>query len=151
MIRVDQLRKECGHGAQRAVVLDGLDLSIEAREISAVVGPSGAGKSTLAQCVSLLERPTSGSFIVNGDVLSSSASVNCGSPVDASGPSSSRTGCSVGGRQRTSPSSDGAFVVELMRVLPSAGSGNGEEQARKALVSGAFFVATRSSARLYPV
>jgi len=70
MIRVDQLRKEFGHGAQRAVVLDGLDLSIEAREISAVVGPSGAGKSTLAQCVSLLERPTSGSVIVNGDVLS---------------------------------------------------------------------------------
>ncbi|MEO6534243.1 MAG: ATP-binding cassette domain-containing protein [Pseudolysinimonas sp.] len=70
MIRVDQLRKEFGHGAQRAVVLDGLDLTIEAREISAVVGPSGAGKSTLAQCVSLLERPTSGSVIVNGEVLS---------------------------------------------------------------------------------
>lgn len=70
MIRVDQLRKEFGHGDQRAVVLDGLDLSIEAREISAVVGPSGAGKSTLAQCVSLLERPTSGSVIVNGEVLS---------------------------------------------------------------------------------
>lgn len=70
MIRVDQLRKEFGHGVQRAVVLDGLDLSIDAREISAVVGPSGAGKSTLAQCVSLLERPTSGSVIVNGHALS---------------------------------------------------------------------------------
>lgn len=70
MIRVDQLRKEFGHGDHRAVVLDGLDLAIEAREISAVVGPSGAGKSTLAQCVSLLERPTSGSVVVNGDVLS---------------------------------------------------------------------------------
>lgn len=70
MIRVDQLRKEFGHGTHRTVVLDGLDLSIERREISAVVGPSGAGKSTLAQCVSLLERPTSGSVVVNGDVLS---------------------------------------------------------------------------------
>ena len=70
MIRVEQLRKEFGHGASRTVVLDGLELSIEAREISAVVGPSGAGKSTLAQCVSLLERPTSGSVIVNGEVLS---------------------------------------------------------------------------------
>jgi len=70
MIRVDKLRKEFGHGADRTVVLDSLDLSIEAREISAVVGPSGAGKSTLAQCVSLLERPTSGTVTVNGDVLS---------------------------------------------------------------------------------
>lgn len=70
MIRVDKLRKEFGQGASRAVVLDGLDLSIDTREISAVVGPSGAGKSTLAQCVSLLERPTSGSVIVNGEVLS---------------------------------------------------------------------------------
>ena len=70
MIHVDQLRKEFGHGTQRAVVLDGLDLSIQTSEISAVVGPSGAGKSTLAACVSLLERPTSGSVIVNGDVLS---------------------------------------------------------------------------------
>ncbi len=70
MIRVDQLRKEFGHGTDRTVVLDGLDLSIETREISAVVGPSGVGKSTLAQCVSLLERPTSGSVSVNGEVLS---------------------------------------------------------------------------------
>lgn len=70
MIRVDQLRKEFGHGSDRTVVLDGLDLSVETREITAVVGPSGAGKSTLAQCVSLLERPTSGSVVVNGEVLS---------------------------------------------------------------------------------
>ncbi|WP_010202193.1 methionine ABC transporter ATP-binding protein [Salinibacterium sp. PAMC 21357] len=70
MIRVDKLRKEFGHGFERAVVLDGLDLNVETREISAVVGPSGAGKSTLAQCVTLLERPTSGSVIVNGESLS---------------------------------------------------------------------------------
>lgn len=70
MIRVDQLRKEFGHGSDRAVVLDGLNLSVETREITAVVGPSGAGKTTLAQCVSLLERPTSGSVVVNGEALS---------------------------------------------------------------------------------
>ncbi len=70
MIRIEQLTKVFGHGAQDILVLDRLDFSIEAREIFAVVGPSGAGKSTLAQCVSLLERPTSGSVVVNGENLS---------------------------------------------------------------------------------
>jgi ABC-type methionine transport system ATPase subunit len=70
MIRIEQLTKVFGHGAEAALVLDRLDFSVEAREIFAVVGPSGAGKSTLAQCVSLLERPTSGSVVVNGENLS---------------------------------------------------------------------------------
>ena len=70
MIRIEQLTKVFRHGAQETLVLDRLDFSVEAREIFAVVGPSGAGKSTLAQCVSLLERPTSGSVVVNGENLS---------------------------------------------------------------------------------
>ena len=70
MISLEQLTKVYGHGAQRTVVLDRLDFSVDAGEIFAVVGPSGAGKSTLAQCVNLLERPTSGSVLVNGENLS---------------------------------------------------------------------------------
>lgn len=70
MIEIDKLTKVFGTGPDRTVVLDNLDFSVAAREIYAVVGPSGAGKSTLAQCVNLLERPTSGSVIVNGDNLS---------------------------------------------------------------------------------
>ena len=70
MIRIEQLTKVFGHGAEQSLVLDRLDFSVEAGEIFAVVGPSGAGKTTLAQCVSLLERPTSGSVVVNGDTLS---------------------------------------------------------------------------------
>lgn len=70
MISLEQLTKVYGHGEQRAVVLDRLDFSVDAGEIFAVVGPSGAGKSTLAQCVNLLERPTSGSVLVNGENLS---------------------------------------------------------------------------------
>jgi D-methionine transport system ATP-binding protein len=70
MIQIEQLTKVFGHGAHEALVLDRLDFSVDAREIFAVVGPSGAGKSTLAQCVSLLERPTSGSVVVNGENLS---------------------------------------------------------------------------------
>jgi D-methionine transport system ATP-binding protein len=70
MISIERLTKVYGHGDSATVVLDDLDFSVDAGEIFAVVGPSGAGKSTLAQCVNLLERPTSGSVIVNGENLS---------------------------------------------------------------------------------
>src|ERR1700712_2745783 len=70
MISIEALTKTYGHGAGETVVLDHLDLTVNTGEIFAVVGPSGAGKSTLAQCVNLLERPTSGTVRVNGEELS---------------------------------------------------------------------------------
>jgi D-methionine transport system ATP-binding protein len=70
MISIEGLTKVYGSGHSATVVLDGLDFRVEAGEIFAVVGPSGAGKSTLAQCVNLLERPTAGSVVVNGENLS---------------------------------------------------------------------------------
>ncbi|RFA16811.1 methionine ABC transporter ATP-binding protein [Subtercola boreus] len=71
MIALEKLTKVYGQGPSAVTVLDNLDFSVAAGEIFAVVGPSGAGKSTLAQCVNLLERPTSGSVVVNGENLSS--------------------------------------------------------------------------------
>ena len=65
MIQLDQLSKAYGS----TVVLDRLDFEVASGEIFAIVGTSGAGKSTLAQCVTLLERPTSGRVVVNGDDL----------------------------------------------------------------------------------
>ncbi|CAN5139139.1 ATP-binding cassette domain-containing protein [soil metagenome] len=70
MITLEKLTKVYGHGDTAVTVLDNLDFSVAPGEIFAVVGPSGAGKSTLAQCVNLLERPTSGSVVVNGENLS---------------------------------------------------------------------------------
>ncbi|RFA17091.1 methionine ABC transporter ATP-binding protein [Subtercola boreus] len=70
MIALEKLTKVYGQGPSAVTVLDNLDFSVAAGEIFAVVGPSGAGKSTLAQCVNLLERPTSGSVVVNGENLS---------------------------------------------------------------------------------
>ncbi len=52
-------------------VLRDIDLDVPDRTITAVIGPSGAGKSTLSKCISLLERPTSGSVLVNGKDLTS--------------------------------------------------------------------------------
>ncbi|MCL3859698.1 methionine ABC transporter ATP-binding protein [Actinotalea sp. K2] len=71
MIQLRQLTKTYGEGPHRTTVLDHLDLTVDDREIAAVVGPSGAGKSTLAACVTLLEPPTSGSVVVGGRELSS--------------------------------------------------------------------------------
>ncbi|GAA3679163.1 ATP-binding cassette domain-containing protein [Nocardioides ginsengisoli] len=62
MIEIAGLTKSCGSTR----VLDGIDLRVESARIAAVVGPSGAGKSTLARTINLLERPTSGSIVVNG-------------------------------------------------------------------------------------
>ncbi len=69
MIQIEKLTKRYGDAERGVLVLDSLSLGVASREIAAVVGPSGAGKSTLAQCTTLLERPTSGSIIVNGDEL----------------------------------------------------------------------------------
>ncbi|WP_408896901.1 methionine ABC transporter ATP-binding protein [Nocardioides sp. R1-1] len=53
-----------GAPANRAV--DGVDLSVEAGEIFAIIGYSGAGKSTLVRLVNALEPVTSGSVVVDG-------------------------------------------------------------------------------------
>lgn len=49
--------------------LRNINLTVSPGEIFGVIGKSGAGKSTLARCVNLLERPDSGSVIVNGQEL----------------------------------------------------------------------------------
>ena len=71
MIDIEGLHKSYRTaGGGRSEVLKGLSLRVPARSITAVVGPSGAGKSTLARCISLLERPDSGSIRVNDRDLS---------------------------------------------------------------------------------
>ncbi|MUK01297.1 ATP-binding cassette domain-containing protein [Vibrio cholerae] len=70
MISLRQLTKTYGRGDTSVTVLDTVDFDVPTGRIAAVVGRSGAGKSTLAQCINLLERPTSGSVVVNGEELS---------------------------------------------------------------------------------
>jgi D-methionine transport system ATP-binding protein len=70
VITVENLTKVYGTGDSATTVLRDVNFSVAEREIFAIVGPSGAGKSTLAGCINLLERPTSGSVIVNGANLS---------------------------------------------------------------------------------
>ena len=65
MIELKQIRKVY-EGAVRVEALKEINVTIEEGEIFGVIGQSGAGKSTLIRCINMLERPTSGSVIVDG-------------------------------------------------------------------------------------
>lgn len=69
MIQIEKLTKTytTKHGTVTGV--DNVSLAIGKGEIFGIVGYSGAGKSSLIRCINLLERPTSGSVIVEGKDL----------------------------------------------------------------------------------
>ncbi|MBR4555348.1 MAG: amino acid ABC transporter ATP-binding protein [Ruminococcus sp.] len=62
MITVTDLHKTFGD----LHILKGISTAIKPGEKVVIIGPSGSGKSTFLRCLNLLERPTSGSIIING-------------------------------------------------------------------------------------
>lgn len=71
MIEVQDLKKSFYPPAGELQVLNGINLSIKAGEMVAIVGASGVGKSTLLHILSALDRPSSGSILYEGnDVFS---------------------------------------------------------------------------------
>ena len=65
MITVSNLCKSFG-GLE---VLKGVNVEIDKGDVICVIGPSGSGKSTFLRCLNLLETPTSGSILFEGDEL----------------------------------------------------------------------------------
>ncbi len=66
MISLEKIGKCYDLGAVKVAALDGVSLAIERGEYVAVMGPSGSGKSTLLNILGILERPTEGSYLLEG-------------------------------------------------------------------------------------
>jgi ABC-type polar amino acid transport system ATPase subunit len=62
VVRAEAIRKSFGDN----VVLDAVDLTVDAGEVLVVIGPSGSGKSTLLRCINLLEPIDSGRIFFEG-------------------------------------------------------------------------------------
>lgn len=69
MIELKHLCKTYKTATQDIVALDDINLNIRDGEIFGIIGLSGAGKSTLVRCINLLETPTSGEVLVDGESL----------------------------------------------------------------------------------
>ena len=66
ILQTKNLKKYYGSGDTQVRALDGVDLQVENGEFVAIVGTSGSGKSTLLHMLGGLDRPTSGSVVVDG-------------------------------------------------------------------------------------
>jgi putative ABC transport system ATP-binding protein len=66
MIRLTNLRKAYRTESVETTALDDVDLQIDAGEFAAIMGPSGCGKSTLLNIIGLLDRPTGGTYQLEG-------------------------------------------------------------------------------------
>ena len=70
ILQVTDLKRVYGKGGAVTRALDGVSLSLMPGEFVAVMGPSGSGKTTLLNCVATIDRPTSGSIMIDGKKLS---------------------------------------------------------------------------------
>ncbi len=69
MIRITQLSMSLAAGGRAVPILDNVSLEIPDKQMVAIVGPSGSGKSTLLGLMAGLDRPTSGSILLDKQEL----------------------------------------------------------------------------------
>src|SRR4028118_802385 len=66
VIRLRNIRKHYRVGTEHIRAVDGVDLDVGRNEYVAIMGTSGSGKSTLMNILGCLDRPTSGSYTLDG-------------------------------------------------------------------------------------
>ncbi|UGS35812.1 ABC transporter ATP-binding protein [Capillimicrobium parvum] len=71
IVSATDLVRRYGEGEAAVNALAGVTVAFAAGRYAAIMGPSGSGKSTLMHCLAGLDRPTSGSVVVDGVELSS--------------------------------------------------------------------------------
>jgi putative ABC transport system ATP-binding protein len=71
IIDLNQITKIYEMGNVQVTALDGISLNVQAGEFLAIMGPSGSGKSTLMNILGCLDRPTSGTYLLAGEDVSS--------------------------------------------------------------------------------
>ncbi len=70
ILKCEGVRKVYGNGGNQTVALDGIDLSVEKGEFTAIIGASGSGKSTLLHILGNVDKPTEGKVMIDGTDLS---------------------------------------------------------------------------------
>jgi putative ABC transport system ATP-binding protein len=70
MIQLQNIIKTYPMGRGELKVLQGVNLNVDKGEMIAIMGPSGSGKTTLLNMIGLLDRPTSGSYLLDGKEVS---------------------------------------------------------------------------------
>ena len=70
MIRLQDITKVYPMGKRELAVLRGVSINIEQGELVALMGPSGSGKSTVLNLIGCLDKPTSGSYYLEGREVS---------------------------------------------------------------------------------
>lgn len=69
IIKIENLRKTYKSKKQELTAIKNINLSINEKDIYGIIGLSGAGKSTLIRCINLLEKPSEGKIIYQGQDL----------------------------------------------------------------------------------
>ncbi|TEB11480.1 ABC transporter ATP-binding protein [Pelotomaculum propionicicum] len=69
-LQLKQIRKVYTMGEHKIFALDGVDLTFLEGEMAAIMGSSGSGKSTLLNIIGCLDRPTEGTYILDGEDIS---------------------------------------------------------------------------------
>ena len=64
--KITDVKRTYKIGEVETHALQGVNLTIESGEFTALVGPSGSGKTTLLQLIGCLDQPTSGTIVING-------------------------------------------------------------------------------------